>query len=55
MDCMSIKLLLLMNCSLPGGLGFYEISLSQNGAFLANGNMKHFPQKSFVVTPTGTV
>lgn len=44
-----------MNCSLPGGLGFYEISLSQNGAFLANGNMKHFPQKNFVSTPTGTV
>lgn len=34
---------------------FYEISLSQEGSFLVTGNIKHFPQKSFVITPADMV
>ena len=30
---------------------FYEVSLSKEGSFLVTGNLKHFPQKSFVITP----
>lgn len=30
---------------------FYEVSLSNEGSFLVTGNLKHFPQKSFVVSP----
>lgn len=34
---------------------FYEVSLSKDGAFLVTGNIKHFPQKSFVITTTEMV
>ena len=29
---------------------FYEVSLSKEGSYLVTGNLKHFPQKSFVIT-----
>ena len=32
-----------------------EVSLSKDGSFLVTGNIKHFPQKSFVITPTEMV
>ena len=31
---------------------FYEVTLSMNDAYLITGNIKHFPCKPFVVTPT---
>lgn len=30
---------------------FYEVALSQEGAFLVTGNIKHFPNKPIVVSP----
>lgn len=39
----------------PKDIVFYEVSLSKEGSFLVTGNLKHFPQKSFVVTPAGMV
>lgn len=33
----------------------YEVSLSKDGSFLVTGNLKHFPQKSFVITPAEMV
>lgn len=30
---------------------FYEVTMSKEDAYLVTGNLKHFPQKSFVVTP----
>lgn len=35
----------------PTDLPFYEIYLSRNESFLITGNLKHFPQESFIVTP----
>ena len=42
------------NESLPDSkdIVFYEITLSVDGAYLVTGNIKHFPNKPFVVTPT---
>ena len=34
---------------------FYEITLSVDDAYLVTGNIKHFPIKPFVVTPTQMV
>ena len=34
---------------------FYEVSLSKEGSFLVTGNIKHFPRKHFVITPTEMV
>lgn len=34
---------------------FYEVSLSKDGSFLVTGNLRHFPQKSFVITPAEMV
>lgn len=34
---------------------FYEVTLSVVDAYLVTGNVKHFPHKSFVVTPTEMV
>ena len=34
---------------------FYEVSLSKEGSYLVTGNLKHFPQKSFVITPAEMV
>ena len=31
---------------------FYEVALSVEDSFLITGNIKHFPKKPFVVTPT---
>ena len=39
----------------PKDIVFYEVSLSKDGSFLVTGNIKHFPQKSFVITPTEMV
>ena len=35
----------------PKDLVFYEIALSRPGSYLVTGNLKHFPAKSFVVSP----
>lgn len=34
---------------------FYEVALSVEDAYLVTGNIKHFPQKPFVVTPAQMV
>lgn len=39
----------------PKDIVFYEVSLSKEGSFLVNGNLKHFPQKSFVISPAAMV
>lgn len=36
----------------PKDIVFYEISLSKDDSYLVTGNLKHFPQKSFVISPT---
>ena len=36
----------------PKDLVFYEVALSQEDSFLVTGNIKHFPKKPFIVTPT---
>ncbi len=35
----------------PKDIVFYEVALSVEDSFLVTGNIKHFPQKPFVVTP----
>jgi hypothetical protein len=39
----------------PKDLVFYEVALSQEDSFLVTGNIKHFPKKPFIVTPTEMV
>ena len=34
---------------------FYEVTLSVDDAYLVTGNIKHFPRKTFVVTPAQMV
>ena len=34
---------------------FYEVALSKEDSFLVTGNLKHFPKKPFIVTPTEMV
>jgi len=34
---------------------FYEVALSKEDSFLVTGNIKHFPQKAFVITPAQMV
>lgn len=34
---------------------FYEVAMSKEDAYLVTGNIKHFPQKPFVVTPAEMV
>lgn len=34
---------------------FYEVALSKEDSYLVTGNTKHFPKKSFVVTPAEMV
>ena len=34
---------------------FYEVRMSVNDSYLVTGNLKHFPQKPWVVTPTQMV
>ena len=36
----------------PKDIVFYEVALSVEDSFLVTGNIKHFPKKPFVVTPT---
>ncbi len=35
----------------PKDIVFYEVALANEDSFLVTGNIKHFPQKTFVVTP----
>ncbi|MBD5234989.1 MAG: putative toxin-antitoxin system toxin component, PIN family [Barnesiella sp.] len=35
----------------PDDIVFYEIKMSVEDSYLVTGNLKHFPQKPFVVTP----
>ena len=39
----------------PKDVVFYEVTLSKDDAYLVTGNIKHFPQKPFVVTPAEMV
>lgn len=34
---------------------FYEVALSKEDSYLVTGNIKHFPKKPFIVTPTEMV
>lgn len=34
---------------------FYEVALSREDSFLITGNLRHFPKKPFVVSPTQMV
>ncbi len=34
---------------------FYEVALSKDDSFLVTGNIRHFPKKTFVVTPAQMV
>lgn len=34
---------------------FYEVALSKEDSFLVTGNLKHFPKKPFIVSPTEMV
>lgn len=36
----------------PKDLVFYEVALSKEDSFLVTGNIKHFPKKPFIVTPS---
>ena len=36
----------------PKDLVFYEVALSVDESYLVTGNIKHFPKKPFIVTPT---
>ncbi|MBR1735893.1 MAG: putative toxin-antitoxin system toxin component, PIN family [Firmicutes bacterium] len=35
----------------PDDLVFYEVAMSKENSFLVTGNIKHFPDKHFIVTP----
>ena len=35
----------------PKDIMFYEVKMSKDDAYLVTGNIKHFPNKPFVVTP----
>ena len=39
----------------PKDVVFYEVTLSKDDAYLVTGNIKHFPKKSFVITPAEMV
>ena len=39
----------------PKDIVFYEVTLSKDDAYLVTGNIKHFPKKTFVVTPSEMV
>lgn len=36
----------------PKDVVFYEVAISKDDAYLVTGNIKHFPKKSIVVTPS---
>lgn len=35
----------------PKDIVFYEVALAKESSYLVTGNIKHFPSRSFVVTP----
>ena len=35
----------------PKDIVFYEVALSKEGTYLVTGNIKHFPVRTFVITP----
>lgn len=39
----------------PKDIVFYEVALSKEGAYLVTGNIKHFPVRTFVITPAEMV
>ena len=39
----------------PKDIVFYEVTLSKDGSFLVTGNLRHFPNKSFIITPADMV
>ena len=39
----------------PSDIVFYEVKLSREDAFLVTGNVRHYPDKPFVVTPRGII
>ena len=39
----------------PDDMIFYEVKMSVDDSYLVTGNLKHFPKKSFVVTPAEMV
>ncbi len=39
----------------PKDIVFYEIAISKEKAYLVTGNIKHFPARSFIVTPAEMV
>ena len=39
----------------PKDVVFYEVAISKKDAYLVTGNIKHFPNKPIVVTPTEMV
>lgn len=39
----------------PKDIVFYEVKLAVEGSYLVTGNIKHFPKKPFVVTPSEMV
>ena len=39
----------------PDDVVFYEVKMSIDDSYLITGNLKHFPKKSFVVTPAEMV
>jgi len=39
----------------PKDIVFYEIAISKENAYLVTGNIKHFPVRSFIVSPAETV
>ena len=39
----------------PKDIVFYEVTLAVEGSYLVTGNIKHFPKKPFVVTPSEMV
>lgn len=39
----------------PKDIVFYEIAISKENAYLVTGNIKHFPVRSFIVSPAEMV
>lgn len=40
------------SCADPDDIVFYEVALSIDSSFLITGNLKHFPSKPFIITPS---
>lgn len=39
----------------PEDVVFYEVALSKEDSYLVTGNIRHFPQESFIITPAEMV